>query len=94
MGDRDGAPAGRRWPRPAIAELRERVDRAASLLDEVGDVYHLADLLASAAYGALCMGSDRDAKEFVDRAIPIARELDNPYVLDAPPAATSGSPRC
>ena len=46
-----------------IAELRERVDRAASLLDEVGNVYHLADLLASAAYGALCLGSDRDAKE-------------------------------
>ena len=61
------------------AELRERVGRAASLLESVGNVYHLADLLSSAAYVALCLGSDRDAKEFADRAIPIARELDNPY---------------
>ena len=41
-------------------------------------MYQLADLLAAAAYTALCMGSDRDAKEFVDRAMPIARELDDP----------------
>jgi hypothetical protein len=63
----------------SAAELRERVGRAASLLEEVGNVYHLADLLSSAAYAALCQGSDRDAKEFVDRAIPIARELESPY---------------
>jgi predicted ATPase/class 3 adenylate cyclase len=61
-----------------VTELRERVDRAASLLHEVGNVYRLADVLASAAYVALCLGSDRDAKEFVDRAAPIARQLDNP----------------
>ena len=47
---------------PTIAELRKRVDRAAALLDEAGNVYQLADLLAGvAAYGALCMGSDQDA---------------------------------
>jgi predicted ATPase/class 3 adenylate cyclase len=62
-----------------IAELRERVERAASLLDEVGNVYLLADLLASAAYGALCLGSDSDAKEFVERATRLTRGLDNPY---------------
>jgi len=62
------------------AELRRRVDRAASLLGEVGNVYYLADLLTSAAYVALTHGSDRDAREFADRAIPIARELDNPYI--------------
>jgi predicted ATPase/DNA-binding SARP family transcriptional activator len=66
---------------PTVAELRERVDRAAALLDEVGNVYRLADLLAGvAAYGALCLGSDRDAMEFVGRAIPLVRELDNPFI--------------
>ena len=66
---------------PTIAELRERVARAAALLDEVGNVYRLADLLAGvAAYGALCMGSDQDAMEFVGRAIPLVRELDNPFI--------------
>ncbi len=64
-----------------IAELRKRVDRAAALLDEAGNVYQLADLLAGvAAYGALCMGSDQDAMEFVGRAIPLVRELDNPFI--------------
>lgn len=61
-----------------IDELRQRVDRASSLLTAVGNVYHLADMLGSAAYGALCMGSDRDAKELLERAIPIARRLDDP----------------
>jgi hypothetical protein len=63
-----------------IPELRERVDRAAALLSEVGNAYHLADLLASAAYVALCLARDHDAKEFVDRAIPTTRALDNPYL--------------
>jgi hypothetical protein len=63
-----------------IAELRVRVDRAATLLEDVGGVYQLAHLLAAAAYEALCMRSDHDAKELVDRALPIARELDNPLI--------------
>jgi hypothetical protein len=62
------------------AELRERVNQAASLLDQVGDVYHLADLLTSAAYVALCQGSDRDASELIGRATPIVRRLDNPFL--------------
>jgi predicted ATPase len=61
------------------AELRERVDRAASLLDDAGNVYRLASLYASAAYGALWDGSDRDAKDFIDSAIEIARKLDHPF---------------
>ena len=61
------------------AELRGRADRAASLLSEVGNVYFLNDLLSSAAYTALALGSDRDAGEFVRRAVPIAQELDDPY---------------
>jgi len=64
---------------PSIAELHERVDRAASLLDRVGNVYHHADLLSSAAYSAMCMDSDRDAKRLVERAIPLVRRLANPY---------------
>jgi predicted ATPase/class 3 adenylate cyclase len=65
---------------PEITELRARVDRAAALLDEVGNVYHLADLLAAAAYAALCMGGDRDAMAYVARATPITRGLDNPFL--------------
>jgi hypothetical protein len=61
------------------AELRERVDRAAPLLDAVGNIFQLADLLTSAAYGALNEGSDRDARDFVERAIPVVRELDSPF---------------
>jgi predicted ATPase/DNA-binding SARP family transcriptional activator len=63
----------------SAAELRDRVQRAASLLEAVGDVYHLAILFSSAGYLALANGSDRDANDFVERAIPIAREHDNPY---------------
>jgi predicted ATPase/class 3 adenylate cyclase len=63
---------------PTIGELRERVDHAASLLDEVGNVYLLASLLASSAYRALGLGNDRDAAELLERAMPIARQLDDP----------------
>jgi predicted ATPase/DNA-binding SARP family transcriptional activator len=63
-----------------IADLRERVDRAASLLSEVGNVDQLANLLTSAAYAALCLGSERDATDFAARATPIARALDGRFV--------------
>lgn len=63
-----------------IVELRESVDTAAALLDEVGNVFYLANLLAGSVYMALCMGSDRDARELVDRATPVARALDDPFV--------------
>jgi hypothetical protein len=64
---------------PTTAELRERVDRAASLLEEAGNVFRLANLLSSAAYGALWDGCDDDAKKFIDSALQIARELDHPF---------------
>jgi hypothetical protein len=62
------------------AELRRRVDRAASLLTEVGNVFHLADMLASGAYTALNVGRHRDARDLVERAIPVARELGDPFL--------------
>jgi predicted ATPase/DNA-binding SARP family transcriptional activator len=66
---------------PTIAELRERVDRAASLLDEAGNVYQLANLLAgAAAYTALTHGSDSDAKKYVTRAGAIVLALDDPFI--------------
>jgi predicted ATPase/class 3 adenylate cyclase len=65
---------------PNITELRARVDQAAALLEDVGNVYHLADLLAAAAYGALQMDSDRDAMEYVARATPTTRAVDNPFL--------------
>jgi predicted ATPase/DNA-binding SARP family transcriptional activator len=65
---------------PTIAELRKRVDRAASLLDEAGNVYQLAGLLAgAAAYTALMLGSERDAKEYVARALAFVQGLDDPF---------------
>lgn len=63
-----------------ITELRARVDWAAALLGEVCNVYHLADLIAGTAYAALCMGSDRDAMEFVARATRPVRALGDPFV--------------
>jgi hypothetical protein len=59
----------------SISDLRERVETAASLLTEVGNIHHLATLLTDAAYAALCLGSDRDATDFAARAAPIARAL-------------------
>jgi predicted ATPase/class 3 adenylate cyclase len=63
----------------SITDLRERVDRTASLLTDVGNVHQLAGLLNSAAYAALCLGSERDATDFAARATPIARALDSPF---------------
>jgi predicted ATPase/class 3 adenylate cyclase len=59
----------------SIADLRERVDIAASLLTDVGNIHRLASLLTSAAYAALWLGSPRDATDFAARATPIARTL-------------------
>ncbi len=62
-----------------IADLRQRVDAAASLLAHVGNVHELAGLLTGAAYSALCLGSEQDAVEYAARATPATRALDNPY---------------
>jgi predicted ATPase/DNA-binding SARP family transcriptional activator len=62
-----------------VADLRERVDTAASLLNDVGNVHQLAGVLTDAAYAALCLGSGRDATDFAARAAPIARALDDPF---------------
>jgi predicted ATPase/DNA-binding SARP family transcriptional activator len=64
----------------SIADLRERVARAASLLADVGNVHELAILLTDAAYAALCLGSAHDASDFAARATPIASALDNRFV--------------
>ena len=61
-------------------EHRKRVDAAASLLAQAGNVYQVADLLASAAYSALCSGSIDDAREFISRAMPLAERLDAPFL--------------
>ena len=63
----------------SIPELRERVDRAASMLIDVDNVHRLASLLTDAAYCALCLGSAPDAADFAARATPIARGLDGRY---------------
>jgi predicted ATPase/class 3 adenylate cyclase len=71
---------GKAMAASTIDELRERVEWAASLLEAVGNAFFLADMLASAAYGAMGVGSDRDAKALIDRALPIARAFDDPYL--------------
>jgi predicted ATPase/DNA-binding SARP family transcriptional activator len=63
----------------SLDALRERVDEAASLLSDVGNVYQLAGLLSSAAYAALCLGSEHDATAFAARATPIARTLETGF---------------
>ena len=61
----------------SLADLRERVDVAATLLSDAGNVHVLANLLTDASYAALCLGSERDAADFAARATPIARALDS-----------------
>jgi predicted ATPase/class 3 adenylate cyclase len=63
----------------SIADMRERVDSAASLLNDVGNVHDLARLLNDAAYAALCLGGDRDATDFATRASAIASVLDSRF---------------
>jgi hypothetical protein len=64
---------------PTVTSLRERVDWAAALLKDTGNVFRLAGLLSSAAYGALWDGADHDAKDYIESAIGISRELDHPF---------------
>jgi hypothetical protein len=64
----------------SLADLRERVDTAASLLSDAGNVYQLAHLLIGASYAALCLGGDRDATDFSARAASIERVLDSRFV--------------
>jgi tetratricopeptide (TPR) repeat protein len=61
------------------AELRERTDRAAELLSASGNVHHLTDLLGSASYSALCMGSDEDAKLLIERALTASHQFGRYY---------------
>jgi hypothetical protein len=61
-------------------ELRERVEVADSLLEAVGNRHQRAGLLASAAFMALTKESDRHARELLDRAVPLAREVDSPFL--------------
>jgi hypothetical protein len=74
-----GASRGKATAASSLADLRARVDSAAALLSEVGNVQQLAHLLTDASYAALCLGGDRDATDFAARATPIAHALDNRF---------------
>jgi tetratricopeptide (TPR) repeat protein len=65
---------------PTPPDLRERVDRAASLLQAVDNAYFHADVFHMAVFRALCNGSDEDASHFASRAIPLTRKLNDPFV--------------
>jgi hypothetical protein len=60
-------------------DLRDRVDEAAALLSDVGNFSQLANLLTSAAYASLCLGSEHDATDFATRATPLARKLSTEF---------------
>jgi predicted ATPase/DNA-binding SARP family transcriptional activator len=59
-------------------DRREQIERAAGALAAVGNLFDLGNLFVSAAYGALRDGSD--ALEFAERAMPVVRALDEPYL--------------
>jgi predicted ATPase/class 3 adenylate cyclase len=63
-----------------LDELRARTEEAVELLEQHGNAHGVADLLSSATYAALCLGGDREARAFVERALPVARALDAPYL--------------
>ena len=52
----------------------------AAAMAAVGNVHALANLLTTAAYAALCLGSERDAADLAARATALSRALDNRYV--------------
>jgi predicted ATPase len=73
------------WAR-ALAEadpaaLTGRVERAAALLDEAGNAFHLAAMYHVVGNRALNGGSDRAALEYCRRAVPLVRELESTYEL-------------
>ena len=71
------------WSRAKTArsadELRGRVDEAALLLEGVGNAYQLATLFHGAAGTALRSGRDGDATVYLQRAVPLTRQIDHPY---------------
>jgi ATP/maltotriose-dependent transcriptional regulator MalT len=64
----------------SLDDLRDRVAGAIPQLEAEGNVFRVADLLASASYTCLCLGGDREAREFTARALPLTRALETPYV--------------
>jgi predicted ATPase/DNA-binding SARP family transcriptional activator len=62
-----------------LDELRRGVERATTLLDETGNSYHLARVLAAAIGGALGFGSGCDAKAYLERATTLARATDDAH---------------
>jgi hypothetical protein len=82
---RNGWAVARSWAALAVAsqtleDLRARTDEATRLLEEQGNALGIADTLTVAIYSALSMGADEDARAFAERAVPIARDLDERYL--------------
>ncbi len=63
----------------SVQELRERVDWAVALLEDVDNVSRLARLLTSAARAAVHQRDEHAAKQFLERAIPHIRNLDDSF---------------
>ena len=71
------------WARSLAAsgdeELRQRVEYAASRLEDAGNEYHLAALFDMAGLSSLRAGRDQDATRYLQRAVPLARRLREAY---------------
>jgi hypothetical protein len=61
-------------------ELPGRVEAAATVLEQAGNLYHLADVFHVAGEQSLCWGRDHDALRYLARATPLVRAIDQPYL--------------
>jgi predicted ATPase len=61
-------------------EVRARVGEAAALLEQVGNLHLVADMLAAVTYSALLYEGYDDAREFVGRAMALAKDLEYPFL--------------
>ena len=75
-----------------LGELRDCVERAAGLLEETANTYDLARMFSVAVSAALCLGDERAAKRYLERATALARDTDDVQARDF--SATPATSRC
>jgi hypothetical protein len=61
-------------------ELRDGVEQTASLLKGAGNVYHHASVFQMVGYSLLRRGCDDEAKRYLQRSVPLVRQLNQPYL--------------
>jgi predicted ATPase/DNA-binding SARP family transcriptional activator len=72
------------WSRLTAArsaeELRQRVEHTAAQLKDAGNVYHHASVFQMVGYALLCEHADDEATRYLQRAVPLVRQLNQPYL--------------